>query len=485
MSTAALRKSALLKQVLNQGALMLAGFGGAQVLGFLRNILLAHLITKGDFGTAAALTIALQTFEMVSDVAVDRLILQASDDNDLALMANGHTVLLLRAALMSLLLWLAAPLFAQAFSLVEATTAFRAVALIPLLKGFMHLDCRRAQRRLDNRAAVLVEIIPQALALAAVWPAVAFTHDYTAALWVTGIQAAATSVVSHLMAKTRYRLALDGAELHRFLHFGWPILLSAIPLLAVFQGDRAIVARYQGVEALAGYTVAFLVTMVPATLAVRVGLSLMLPLLAENDASPVRRNERFTLMFEVAVLAASLYLAGFLMLGGDVVRLAFGHNYDGYGSVTGALALMWALRLLQAPFGAFLMSAGDNRPLLIAGVIRALALVPTLLAAWLGMDLAMLGLCGALGELACIVYFAWWMRRDFAPLSRVVLSRTSFLGLTICITTPFWHGSWAGLSLPVAGAMAAVVALFVVAAAAAIMPSTRAELRSLRTAAAG
>ncbi len=485
MTTASLRKTALIKRVVNQGLLMLAGFGGAQVLGFLRNILLAHLITKGDFGTAAALTIALQTFEMVSDVAVDRLILQAGDDNDLALMANGHTVLLLRAALMSLLLWLAAPLFAQLFSLVEATTAFRAVALIPLLKGFMHLDCRRAQRKLDNRAAVLVEIIPQAIALAAVWPAVAYTHDYTAALWVTGIQAVATSLVSHALAKSRYRLALDADQLRRFLHFGWPILLSAIPLLAVFQGDRAIVARYQGVEALAGYTVAFLVTMVPATLAVRVGLSLMLPLLAGTESSPARRNERFTLMFEVSVLAASLYLAGFLMLGGDVVRLAFGHNYDGYGSVTGALALMWALRLLQAPFGAFLMSAGDNRPLLIAGVIRALALIPTLLAARFGMDLAMLGLCGALGELAAILYFAWWMRREFAPLSMMVLSRTAFLGLTLCITTPFWHGSWASLSLPVAGAMAAVVALFVVAAAAAIMPSTRAELRSLRAAAAG
>jgi O-antigen/teichoic acid export membrane protein len=484
MTTQAVRKTALIRRVVNQGALMLAGFGGAQVLGFLRNIFLAHLISKGDFGTAAALTIALQTFEMVSDVAVDRLILQAADDNDESLMANGHTVLLMRAGFMSLLLWLAAPLFAQAFSLVEATTAFHAVALIPLLKGFMHLDCRRAQRTLDNRAAVLVEIIPQALALAAVWPAVALTRDYTAALWVTGIQAASTSVVSHLLARSRYRLAWDTTQLMRFAHFGWPILLSAIPLLAVFQGDRAIVARYQGVEALAGYTVAFLVTMVPATLAVRVGLSLMLPLLAASEGSQARRSERFTLMFEVSVLAASLYLAGFLMLGGDVVSLAFGHNYDGYGPVTGALALMWALRLLQAPFGAFLMAAGDNRPLLIAGVIRALALLPTLWVARLGMDLTTLGLCGALGELAAILYFAWWMRRDFAPLAQVVISRTAFLGLTICITTPFWHGNWSHLPLPVAGAMAAVVALFVVAAAAAVMPSTRAELRSMRAAAA-
>ena len=45
MSAAASRKTALIRRVLNQGLLMLAGFGGAQMLGFLRNILLAHLIT--------------------------------------------------------------------------------------------------------------------------------------------------------------------------------------------------------------------------------------------------------------------------------------------------------------------------------------------------------------------------------------------------------------------------------------------------------
>ena len=479
MSVAASDRAALLKRLLGQGAMMLAGFGGAQVLGFGRNILFAHLLSKGDFGTSAVLTIALQTFETVTDVAVDRMILQGTDGEDNRLIATGHTVSIARALLLGVLLFLAAPLFAQLFGLVEATTAFRAVALMPLIKGFMHLDCRLAQRRLDNRAAVLIELIPQALALAAVWPAVRLTHDYTAALWVTGVQAAATTLASHWLAGRSYRLGFDGALLRRFAHFGWPILLGALPVLAVFQGDRAIVARYEGVEALAGYTVAFLMTTVPATLGVRVGLPLMLPLLSVDATTPARRNERFTLMFEVSVLAASLYLAGFLMLGGEAVRLAFGHNYAGYGSVTGALALMWALRLLQAPFGAFLMAAGDNRPMLVASVIRALALAPTLWAAHLGMSLATLGVCGAAGELCSLLYFAWWLRRDYAPLSAMVLTRTSFLGLTLCITAPFWAGAWAGLALPAMAGLAAVVALFVIASAAAIMPSTRAELRGL------
>ena len=481
MSELKVERAAFVRRIAGQGVLMLAGFGGAQLLGFLRNILLAHLLSKGDFGTSAALTIALQTFELISDVAVDRMVLQSANYDDQRTIATGHTVLLARAALMSFVLWAAAPWFAWLFGLYDATLAFRAVALIPLLKGFMHLDCRIAQRQLDNRAAVLVEVIPQALALATVWPAVHFAHDYTAVLWVTCVQAFATSLVSHILARTRYRLGCDATQLMRFARFGWPILLGAIPMLAVFQGERAMVARYEGAEALAGYTVAFLITMVPATLASRVGFSLMLPLLAEPDTTAAHRNDRFTLMFELSVLAASLYLVGFLTLGGQVVRLAFGHNYEGYGAATGALALMWALRLVQAPLGAFLMSTGDNRPLLIAGMVRACALVPTFLAAHAGMSLATLGLCGASGELASILYFAWWLRSGYPALSQMMLSRTAFVALAVAMTTPFWNGPWAGLSLWTTGGLAAMVALFVIAAAAAVLPSTRGELQVLRT----
>ena len=484
MTAAKIERATFVRRVAGQGVLMLAGFGGAQVLGFLRNIFLAHLLSKGDFGTAAALTIALQTFELISDVAVDRMVLQSADCDDQRTIATGHTVLLARAALMSFVLWAAAPWFAWLFGLFDATLAFRAVALIPLLKGFMHLDCRIAQRQLDNRAAVLVEIIPQALALATVWPAVILTRDYTAALWVTGVQAVATSAVSHGLARTRYQLGFDVQLLTRFARFGWPILLGAIPMLAVFQGERAMVARYLGAEALAGYTVAFLITMVPATLASRVGLSLMLPLLADPAATTARRDERFTLMFELSVLAASLYLVGFLTLGGQVVRLAFGHNYDGYGAATGALALMWALRLVQASFGAFLMSTGDNRPLLIAGLVRACALVPAFFAAHAGMSLATLGLCGASGELAQILYFAWWLRGGYPALSGMVLSRTAFIALAVAMTAPFWIGPWAGLSLWATSGLAGLVALFVIASAAAVLPSTRGELQVLRAAAA-
>ena len=187
-------------------------------------------------------------------------------------------------------------------------------------------------------------------------------------------------------------------------------------------------------------------------------------------------------MLEVAVLGAALYLAAFLMLGGPAVHIAFGDNYEGQAAVTGALALMWALRFLQAPFGAMLMTAGDNRPFLVAGLIRASALLPTLLAARAGAPLAMLGLIGAAGEAAALVYLAWRIGREGALLPRTILIRTAFLALAPLVTMPFWAGSAARLPLPSTLLVALAIGVFVFASAAAMMPAMRDQLGRMRAA---
>ena len=51
-----------------QGALLFAGFAGAQVCSFLRNALLGHWLAKGDFGIAATLTLTLTLIEILSDL---------------------------------------------------------------------------------------------------------------------------------------------------------------------------------------------------------------------------------------------------------------------------------------------------------------------------------------------------------------------------------------------------------------------------------
>ena len=141
---------------------------------------------------------------------------------------------------------------------------------------------------------MLVEVIPQAAALLLAFPVLAMTRDYTAVVSLSIAQAIASVVLSHVLASTPYRFAADGALLKRQLAFGWPILASALPLIAVYQGDRLIIGSLSGMEALANYTAAFMITMVPGLIAAKVGHAMMLPLF--SDA--VRRGQPLTRRFQ-------------------------------------------------------------------------------------------------------------------------------------------------------------------------------------------
>lgn len=467
--------------IARQGTLVFGGYSFAQLLAFVRNAALGHLLAMGDFGTAAALTITLQTLETVSDLALDRMIVQSADGDDPRLLASAHFLSVLRGAVLAALLWLAAPFAAAAFQLQQHVAAFELIALIPLIKGFTHLGCRQAQRRLDNRGTVLVEVLPQLGALALTYPLVLALGDFRAVVWLAVAHAVLSLAVSHAVTAVRYDLRPQGAAVLAMARFGWPILLSALSVLAVYQGDRIIVGGFYGLEALAGYTVAFLITMVPGALAARAGMTLMLPLLAEARADGAAELRRFRLMCELTALAAALYVVGLAIAGGYVVMLTFSAKYAGLGELIAALALMWGLRMVQAPAGALLMARGDTLPLLIAACIRATALAPALLLAWAGADIALLALTGAAGELATLGYVAVVLGAGGTRLGVVLISRTLFVLAAGFAALPLVDLLARSDDLPAASALLVSVAAAVTLIGGAAFGGLRSELRELAT----
>ena len=454
------------RKIAGQGALLTGAFVTSQAASFARNAILGHWLAKGDFGIAALITLTLQLVEILSDLAADRLIVQDADGEAPCLMATLHTVQVARGVLLALVLFIAGPFVAALFAVPAAAAALQVMAVVPLLKGFQHLDVRRSQRRLDNRAFAIVEAAPQVLALALTVPVLLAWPGFGVVVWLALAQALAAVALSHALAERRYAIALDRAVLVRLARFSWPIWLSAIPLVAVYQGDRLIVGRVLGIEALAAYSAVFMLAMVPGLLAAKVGQSLMLPLLAEVRDAPDRLAARYRAMVAIVVAWAAAYLAGFVVAGGALSALAFGSNYTGLGALAGWLALMWAVRMVQAVPGMALMTLGDTRPLLTAGTLRALPLLPAGLAAMAGHGLEVIAGIGVAGEIASLGWLALALERLRSGLGQVLLSRTLLLVPVAGIAALLAGHVTAGLPAPLIlllGVAAAIAAGVIVA----------------------
>lgn len=472
--------------------MLFSGFALAQGFSFARNAIVAHWLAKGDFGIAAAILLLLQLLETLSDLGADRLIIQAKDGADPRVVATAQATLIARGVLTALALFALAAPMADFFAVPHAAWAFAAAALVPLIKGFLNLDSRVAQRNLDNRPQIMIEALPQAAALALAVPALMIFGDYTAVLWLSVAQAVIAVAVSHLMARRRYALALDRTHLKRLIAFGWPIWASAFPLIAVYQGDRMLIGHMIGMEGLAAYTAAFMITMVPGLIAAKVANSLMLPLLSSEQDNAKAFAARFRMMAEATSLASALYLIAFIIAGGAVLPLAFGSNYTGLGVLVGWLALMWSMRMLQAVPGAALLAKGITRPFFTAGMIRACGLILAFIAIKAGHGLEGAAAAGALAEFASLAYVTWRLDRlhdRSAPneaaehncLGTAMALRGLLLlpaGLIALAVTAFAPQATTYLTLAL---LLGGVAMTVIALAALTMPDGKRELLALRS----
>ena len=465
----------LSRRVAGQGAMLLTGGIAAQLVAFARNALLAYGLAKGEFGIAVAILLALQLIESMMELPAERFIVQADDGADARILANSHAILIVRGLATGLLLYVASAWIADFFLIPAAAPAFAAMAIVPVIKGLQHLDQRRRQRSLDNRASLAVELIPQMVALALTWPLLQISGSYEVVVWLGIAQALTQVAVSHLVAGTYYRLRFDPAIATRIARFGWPVLASAWPHAATYHGERVIIGRWLGMEALAGYSVAFLLTSAAGLIAARIGQALVLPLLAaaKDDAALFAR--RFTGMLEMHVIAAAVFATVTIAGGNAVMRIFFGKQYWAYGVVLGWLAVLWAIRIVQSVPSLALMAQGHTAAFFWATLLRATAVGPVLVAATQGAGIETIVGIAIVGECASLlVYLA--ALRDKPALLRACLPRMAWVLAAIVIAglMPTMPNTLTGLAL--ASSLGLVTAL----AGIIVMPQTRAiALRTL------
>ncbi|MEM8628244.1 MAG: oligosaccharide flippase family protein [Pseudomonadota bacterium] len=401
----AAQKAKLSKRAIGgQGALLISGFAVAQACAFARNALLGQMLSKGDFGIAATITLTLQLVETLSDLGNDRLIVQSRRGDEPGMLALTHLTWVVRGVILAALIYLAAGPITSLFAIPQARNAFEIAALVPLIKGFVHLDFRWHQRLLNNLPYAAYEVAPQALALCIIMPVLIIVPDFNAVPWIILSGAVTSVVVSHACAKHPYRIALARQYVTETLAFGWPIWLSALPLIAVYQGDRILVGTLLGMEDLAAFTAAFMLTMVPGLLAAKVANALYLPILSAQRDDTARFAQTFATMSEATAAVAAAYVVGFAIAGSTVLALAFGPNYAGLEHLIIALAVMWALRMFQSVPGMALMAEGTTRPFLVAGIIRAIGLPLAAIMGFNGYGLVGMAWAGVVAEAASLIY---------------------------------------------------------------------------------
>lgn len=387
-----------------QGAsLLTAGQMATYGLSFTRNLILARLLTKTDFGLASALAMAVSLLELVTRMAFGTQLIQARDGEDPRFQAVAHTVQVSTGLISVTFVLVGAYPMAYTFGVPGLTWVFASLALVPLARSIMHLDLARLQRQFRYGPAVSAEVVPQVLATAVTWPVVAWLGDFRAVLLIMLGKEFLTVAISHMLAERPYHWAWDSRYARQMLIFGWPLLLNGLVIYVSQQGDQMLIGAIFSLSDLGTFSIGFSLTSIPFFIFGQVGSSLMLPTLSRLQDSPEEFKRQYRQCVELAVLGALVLLGPLVVAGDPIVRLFYGTKYGGVGTLMAVFAATVALRFFRWAPAVASMARADTVNQLVGNIARATSFILAVLVVLLGMrDLVIVAACGIVGECTAI-----------------------------------------------------------------------------------
>jgi O-antigen/teichoic acid export membrane protein len=363
------------------------------------------------------LALAVRLVEMAGDLGIERLIVQAPDGATARLQSELHGAAVLRGAALALVLLAAAPVLAALLPDGPAASAYAVLALVPLVRGAVHLDARRHERGFRYARTAVVETGATLAMLAAIGPALALLGDHRAMAAVLVAAALAQTVLSHVVATRPYRVTVSRAAVARVRRFGTPLMANAVLLFLTFYADRLIVAATFDLATLAVYGVALQLALLPAQIAGRAAATLLLPRFRHALATGgLERAARAAVASHAAM--GALFAATFTLLAPPAIAAVYGATFRPDTALAFVLGAAAAFRILRTPLSQLAVTVGRTGDPARANLLRAAALGPALLAAAAGLPLAAVAAAAALGEAAATwraLVLAWPCLSSPAP----------------------------------------------------------------------
>jgi len=369
------------------------GTGVEFIFRFLRTVILSRLLAPSEFGVAVAITVVIFMSELVSDIGLDRFVLNRPPADASDALATAHALTILRGVVVAAGVLLAAPMLANLFGVPQFRSSFALAAAIPILRGLAHLGVKQAQRQYDYRLEAVSIIVAQLAALLATVAVAYLQPDHRAILVTFTVEAVVYALMTHRVARSRYVVNFSSRVAQQALSFGLPLIGNGLMLAVMSQTDRMLVGYYFGVKTLAVYSVVLNVAIVPLASLYRIVGSVVAAMFARDVGTPMFVASYFLASWTTLFIGCAAALGIVLAL--DVVTpLVFGPAYAVDESLRLLVSMIALVRVARWSPTLLLLSVGDTRRLAVAnavgaaGLFMALALValrPNLWAVLLGL----------------------------------------------------------------------------------------------------
>ncbi len=228
----------------------------SRAISLVRNIVLARLLTPGDFGLLGIAMLTAGFLEVFTRSGLEHSVIQRSQVNRHELNALW-TFDALRGLLLSALMFLAAPAIGAALSSPESVPVIRVMSIIPATWFLRHIDFIILQKELEFRKIFYIEAAAETINII-VGISLALAYRNVWALVISMIAGRVTIVVGSFVVSTAYpRFVWDWSVIKDHFRYGRQILATGISQYTYNNIDDLFVVKVLGVSALGFYRWAY------------------------------------------------------------------------------------------------------------------------------------------------------------------------------------------------------------------------------------
>ena len=122
--------------------------GVTRSLAFVKIAILARIFTPAQFGIYGIASLVLGFLEILTETGINIFLIQKSEKID-NYVNSAWVVSIFRVIVISILIFLTAPLIATYFKNEEASLIIRLISIVPLIRGFINPSCVKYQKNLE------------------------------------------------------------------------------------------------------------------------------------------------------------------------------------------------------------------------------------------------------------------------------------------------------------------------------------------------
>lgn len=327
-------------------------YAASQALRLVSNLVLTRLLFPEAFGTMALLQTILIGVTLLTDLGFSMSIIRSERGNTQDFLNTVWTLQIIKGILLAVLIFIFSNPLSQFYENPNLSQFINFMGIIAILNGLKSTKIDLAQRNLDVRSVLAIELSSQILQF---FVTVLLAMHYKS-IWTLLIgyatQSAILSLSTHLFLKgPQQRLMLNADIISEVFRFGGWVMISSTLIFLTGEGQNLLRAKFMSLDFLGQTSIAISLALLGWTAIQKLASSVIFPAYSHIIRSApqdlhrrVRESRRLQLTF------GWISVWCFIIFGPTLISILYDERYSDSGYILQAVAASLIVYFLSSTY---------------------------------------------------------------------------------------------------------------------------------------